>query len=98
VITATQRAIIEWAARHAPDVTDAEVAVSLGVPLRAVRRVSNGIQPEVPAKAAEHRRTIGLLAARLYEVTGETWEEIAEQAGCTRQHLHKCREEAQRQT
>lgn len=92
----TDTAIIQWAARHAPDVTDAEIAVSLGVPMRAVKRASRGITPEVPSKAAEHRKTIGLLAMRLYEATGETWEEIAEIAGCTRQHLHRCREEAKR--
>jgi hypothetical protein len=92
----TDIAIILWARRNAPDVTIPEIAVSRHLPLRAVKRVAKGVTAEVPSKVAEYRRTIGLLAARLYEATGETWEEIAEQAGCTRQHLHKCREEAQR--
>lgn len=87
-------AIILWARRNAPDVTIPEIAVSRHLPVRTVQRVAKGVTPEVPSKVAEYRRTIGLLAERLYEVTGETWEEIAEQAGCTRQHLHKCREEA----
>lgn len=95
-MTSEQRAIVEWAARHAPDVTHAEVAVSLGVPLRAVNRAVRGIRPEVESKVNESRRIIGLLALRLYEATGETWEEIAEKVGCSRQHLHKCREEARR--
>lgn len=93
-MTAEQRAIVEHMLRFAPDSTHAEIAVSLGVSMRAVKRVAKSVTPEASSKVHEHRRTIGLLAERLYEATGETWEEIAEKAGVSRQHLHKCREEA----
>jgi predicted transcriptional regulator len=93
---AIPRLIARHMRRHAPDVTYADIAVSLGVPERDVRAWTRHIKPEVSSKVTESRRIIGLLASRLYEATGETWEEIAEKAGTSRQHLHKCREEANR--
>lgn len=94
----TDTAIIQWAARHAPDVTDAEIAVSLGVSVNAVRATQAGITPEVTAgaKLRDYRVRIGRLADRLYEETRWTLEEVAEVAGCTRQHLQRCRKEAKR--
>jgi predicted transcriptional regulator len=93
---ATHRLIARHMRRYAPDVTYADIAVSLGVPERDVRAWTRHIKPEVTSKVTESRRIIGLLALRLYEATSETWEEIAEKVGCSRQHLHKCREEALR--
>lgn len=92
----TDTAIIQWAARHAPDVTDAELAVSLGVPMRTVQTLTCGVQTESGSKLREYRRIIGALAEELYSHTGWTLEEVAEVAGCTRQHLHRCRQEAKR--
>lgn len=94
----TRTAIVEWAARHAPDVTDPELAVSLGMPLRQVQRLTIGISslPEAGSKLRDYRQVIGRLAEHLYQHTEMTLEEIAEIGQCTRQHLHKCREEARR--
>lgn len=86
---------VECARRYAPaEVTAAELAVALELPLRTVRRLSKGVTPLVPSAMRDARRTIGLLAERLHEATGETWDDIAESSGCSRQHLVKCREEA----
>lgn len=93
-LTEIDTAVILWARRHAPDVTIPEIAVSRHLPLRAVKRVAKDVKAEVPSKVAEYRRALGVLAGRLYDATDLTWEEIAEEVGVSRQHLHKCREEA----
>lgn len=90
----TDIAIIQWAARHAPDVTDAEIAVSLGVPLYAVQRVAADVQCESASKMREYRRIIGVLAAQLHVNVGWHYSKIAKVAKCSRQHIHRCTTEA----
>lgn len=92
----TDTAIIQWAARHAPDVTDAEIAVSLGVPMRTVQTLTSDVPAESGSKLREYRRIIGVLTEELSMHTKWNYAEIAEVAGCTRQHLHRCRQEAKR--
>lgn len=101
MITDQQRAIIEWAARHAVDVPQEEVAVSLGVRLSEVRRVADGIQRESESKTRHWRRATGALANKLRAIAKQAeiplnFEDIAAIAGVSRQHLVQCRKEAER--
>jgi AraC-like DNA-binding protein len=92
----TTIAIIDWAARHAPDVTEAELAVSLGVSVNFVKRRTAGVDPEAGSKLRTYREIIGRLANKVYTMSELTLEEVAEEAQCSRQHLDRCRREARR--
>lgn len=95
-MTETEKAIIQWARRFAPDITLDDLSVSLHVPYSAVRAEAKDVKPEVESKVKTWRRACGALAELAYEHSPLTREEIAEIAGVTRQHLVTCIQEAGR--
>lgn len=95
-MTSTEKSIVVWARRNAPDVGLEEIAVSLGVRLSEVRKVAKGVEPAAESKVRLWRRAVGALADKLAE-NGYAYPRIAEFAGISRQHLVTCRREAQEQ-
>ena len=96
-MTATQVEIVRYVRRHCPDQGLEELAVNLGVRLRDVKLVAQGIEAESASKVRTWRRAVGALAEVLNREHGESYPRIAALAGISRQHLVTCRREAQEQ-